>query len=461
MVRGTSSGAPGRAAALLIFLAIAFPLAAFGGRSAAAALPYGVACLLVLVAVRPAIGGTLDRAINGVAFAVIVQGVPLPAPLVALLSPHRDALADALRLGGAAPAWPTLTIDRPSTLWALLVLLAAIAVFWTARDRLARGGVRRAVRAVSLLGAAVSLLAVAQAATAGRSIYWRFPTELEGPLPFGPFVNRNHFATWVIMALPLCLGYAAARAGGRPPLPPHLSRRARIADRLDLRGAWLLTAALAMTVALFLCLSRSAILALASSGAVTLWLVRSRLDRTRGRAVLAAVSIVVVLGLTASDLPALGGRIAAGPAAIADRATIWRETLPIVHDFWMTGTGAGTYQRAMYAYQRSDRTVHFNQAHNHYLQAAAEGGLILIAALGWALVCLARTIAQRIAGDRSGLVWIRIGAACGLGAVALQSVWETGLVMPANAVMAAVLAAVAVYERHEGVNGTLKVEDLG
>jgi hypothetical protein len=32
-------------------------------------------------------------------------------------------------------------------------------------------------------------------------------------------------------------------------------------------------------------------------------------------------------------------------------------------------------------------------------------------------------------------------------AVALQSIWETGLVMPANAALAAVLAAVAVDER--------------
>ena len=32
-------------------------------------------------------------------------------------------------------------------------------------------------------------------------------------------------------------------------------------------------------------------------------------------------------------------------------------------------------------------------------------------------------------------------------AVALQSLWETGLVMPANAALAAVLAAMAVHER--------------
>jgi O-antigen ligase len=249
------------------------------------------------------------------------------------------------------------------------------------------------------------------------------------------------------MALPVCLGYVAARAGRQPRRPPHLSPRSRVADRLDMRMAWLLTAALTMTTALLLSMSRSGILALAVSGAVTLFLVRARLGRLPGRAILAVIGVVIALGLMWADLPALGGRFAAAPAAIADRATIWRETLPILRDFPVAGTGAGTYQRAMYVYQRSDRKVYFNQAHNHYLQAAAEGGLFLIAALACGLVCVARTIRQRIAGDRSGLVWVRIGAACGLGAVALQSVWETGLVMPANAALAAVLAAIATYDR--------------
>ena len=91
--------------------------------------------------------------------------------------------------------------------------------------------------------------------------------------------------------------------------------------------------------------------------------------------------------------------------------------------------------------------MYFNQAHNHYLQVAAEGGLLLVGSVMVVLAAFARRGARRIASDASGLFWIRAGAACGLGAVALQSVWETGLVMPANASLAAVLAALAVHER--------------
>ena len=121
---------------------------------------------------------------------------------------------------------------------------------------------------VSAVGFAVSLLAIAQAATAGRDIYWRFRTEFEGPLPFGPFVNRNHFATWVIMALPLCLGYIAARIGSAGAAQPeHASARTRLAHAIDPRTAWLMAAAVTMLVALLLSLSRSGALALGVSAA--------------------------------------------------------------------------------------------------------------------------------------------------------------------------------------------------
>jgi hypothetical protein len=439
---------PGFARALLWIALIVWPLAAFGGRSAAVAIPYSVVCILLAAALSPALGGRIDRALAMLAAVVALQCLPLPGALVAIVSPHADDVRSALALGSAPRGmFATITIHATSTLWALAVTAAAIAVFWIAKDRFSRGGVRQFVRIVAGVGFAVSLLAIAQAATAGRRIYWRFPTEFEGPLPFGPFVNRNHFATWVVMALPLVLGYVAARTGTSHERPAHIARRSRLATAIDPRSAWLTAAGVAMAVALLLSLSRSGVLALAISATATAVLFRRRLDRRRRHGLLIASAIIVLAGLVWADLPALRGRFAGARTAMTERTVIWRETVPVVRDFWAVGAGVGTYQRAMYLYQQADRTVFFNQAHNHYLQAAAEGGVLLLASLAYALLGLIQTIRKRIAADTSGLVWIRIGAACGLGAVALQSVWETGLVMPANAALAAVLAAIAVHER--------------
>jgi O-Antigen ligase len=441
--------------AVLVVALLVWPLAAFGGRSAATAVSFGVACLVLAALARPRLGGRLDRSLLALLTVVALPLIPLPASVVALVSPHAAAARRALSIdGGTATGWSLLTLSASDTGWAWIVSAGATAYFWIARAQFRRGGVRFTVRMVSAIGLGLSLLAIAQAATAGRDIYWRFRTEFEGPLPFGPFVNRNHFATWVIMALPLCLSYLAARSATRAKEPEFASPRSRLARAIDPRTAWLMAAAATMAVAVLLSLSRSGALALGVSGAATVLLCRRRLTHQRGPRVLAMAALVVVCGLAWADIPALRGRLAGAPAGLANRMTIWRETIPIVRDFPLTGTGPGTYQRAMFVYQRSTRDVYFNQAHNHYLQVAAEGGALLVAVVTIALVAFVRAARERLTTETSGLFWMRAGAACGLGAVALQSVWETGLVMPANATLAALLAAIVIHDRprHECKN---------
>jgi O-antigen ligase len=123
------------------------------------------------------------------------------------------------------------------------------------------------------------------------------------------------------------------------------------------------------------------------------------------------------------------------------RIAIWRDTLAAAGDFWLTGVGVGAYGTAMVVYQTGERAYHYNQAHSHYLHVLAEGGTLLTAATAAGAVLLLANAWQQLKADRSGVFWIRAGAAAGLVGVAVQSVWETGLRMPANALLAAVLAA--------------------
>jgi hypothetical protein len=133
---------------------------------------------------------------------------------------------------------------------------------------------------------------------------------------------------------------------------------------------------------------------------------------------------------------------------------IWRETLPIIGDFAIAGVGAGAYGRAMLTYQQSTIVVphfgsvwYFNHAHNHYLQLAAEGGLLLLLPFSVVVVSLVRVIRRRLREDHGELRAVRIAAVAGLGGIAVQSLWEVPLTMPAAALLAATLAALATYER--------------
>src|SRR6185369_15782413 len=190
---------------------------------------------------------------------------------VNVLSPHAEVVRRALTLTPSASRWTTLSIDEASTLWACVVAVGTFALFFAARNVLAHGGLRQTVRGISAIGLGFSALAIAQAATAGRSIYWRFPTEYEGPLPFGPFVNRNHFATWVIMAAPVCFGYVMTRASAPQSTPSAIiSARARFTRAADGRMAWLSAAVVMMIAALLTSMSRSGILSLTAAVCLTM-----------------------------------------------------------------------------------------------------------------------------------------------------------------------------------------------
>ena len=441
---------------MALVLLLLWPLAAFGGRSAATAIPFSVSCILIAFVFRPWLGfarhgalRALDRALLAIALLTLVQATPAPRTVVNALSPQAAPVRLALMLEpSAVPVWRPVSIDARATMWASVVAIGAIALFFAARAMFASGGVRRTVRGISAIGLAVSGVAIAQAATAGRMIYWHFRTEYEGPLPFGPFVNRNHFATWTIMAAPVCLGYIVARANKTGAARAGFAnRRTRLARMADGRTLWLTAAGAAMIGALLLSLSRSGIVSLAGATIASALLLRQRMPPRRGWWLAAALVVTIGLGISRADLPALADRFTRSGSSVENRLRIWRDTLPVVRDFWLTGTGVGTYRTAMLYYQRSERVVQFNQAHNHYLQATAEGGVVLLALIGCACVALVRAVRKRLASDASGTYWIRTGAATGLLAVALQSLWETGLVMPANAALAAVLAAIAVHER--------------
>jgi O-antigen ligase len=165
----------------------------------------------------------------------------------------------------------------------------------------------------------------------------------------------------------------------------------------------------------------------------------------------AALSILVVA--LRVDPAVVSGRFASAGVGIADRFLIWRDTVDVVRDFWLTGTGVGTYQVSMAVYQQTMPGVIFNQAHNHYLQVISEGGILVGIPAALMLVVFAREAHSRLLADRSGMFWLRAGAASGLCGVAVQSFLETGLTTPANAALAAVAAAILTHVPPRAVAG--------
>jgi O-antigen ligase len=423
-------------------------LAALGGAYASATFPILLAAVLTFLAsgARVADRGNraLDIALIAVAAAVLLQLVPLPAVVVDVVSPQRDALRAGLYLDAPASR-TTLTADPRLTRAGLASLISALLIFWSAREILGRGGIRLTARLVAWAGFALTLIAFVQRATAPDLLLWMWKPIDAGSRPFGPFVNPNHLATWLLMAASLTTGYVVAHT--RMVGSAHTSARLRVRDWLaDGAGLLLAGALLLMLVAIGATLSRAAMLGACAGLAAGVVLSRTRQGGRSARAAVAGV--VLLLALAAwSNQEELARKF--GSPTTMSRVTIWRDTLPVLRDFWLAGTGVGTYAPVMIEYQRTSRDLHFNQAHSEYLQAAAEGGVLLVlpvlAAIGAGLQ-LAR---RRLREETRAVSWVRIGAASGLIAVAVQGIFETGLRVPANALLAALLAAIVFCERHE------------
>ena len=289
------------------------------------------------------------------------------------------------------------------------------------RQTCGRGATRSLAFAIAAIGLVAALVALLSRSGDPRLIYGRWLPQDEEARPFGPFVNRNHFATWILMAFPLAAGHVAARIAAHRP-------RTRVGSEV---AAWL--RALGSTD-------------LWAAVACGVWIARRRFGRLAWLCGLAGLGLLgVVIMAYANFEPVLLRIEETIDSGAGARPAIWRESARIARDFWLVGTGLGGFQTAMLVYQQMDRAWFINQAHNQYLQWLAEGGLLLAVPALVALVAFVRLFLARLARDASALVWLRVGGAMALVGAAVQGIWETGLRMPANGLLFAMAAAIAVH----------------
>jgi len=222
----------------------------------------------------------------------------------------------------------------------LLLHLAAAAVF---EERVAR---RRFRRFVALLGLVLAAVALLQAAAGAQRIYGFFQPLEHGAI-FGPFVNRNHFAGYMLMVVFTALGLLARawrryhrRVGDRP----NLRRTMVTLSTPD--GVALVYAAvpaLAAVCALIASTSRGALLAFA----VGLVLAGLGLRRGEGVPAWALAVAFVVMAVSWFGLERLGARFNETSAATPGRTVVWRDSLGRMKGHWLTGTGFNTFALSM------------------------------------------------------------------------------------------------------------------
>ncbi len=409
-----------------------------------------------------------------IAVATGLQLVPLSHDMLTQVSPATPALLarynaayGVLSAPGVPPDASVQTPDPPRRPLSIvpddtrrgLVLYVALAVFTLGALRVfSATGAQSVGRAVLAFGSLLAVFGIVQEAlnpvdTAIR-VYGFWQPEVLGSRPFGPFINRNHFAGWMLMALPLACGswYGVLERALRDTLGGVSGRAALLASPL---GGQLIAqgfACVVMAASVLMTRSRSGIGALVLLVALLALMVLLRQASRRAR-YLAAAILCAILAATASWAGAgvVLGKFAQESTSlesVGGRVPIWIDTLRIVRDFPFFGTGLNTYGQAMAVYQTFERTLHFQEAHNDYLQIAAEGGLLLVIPSLAAIAVFVRHVRRRFReAPREGTTyWLRVGAGVGIIAIAAQSLVEFSLQMPGNAALFAILLAIALHQ---------------
>ena len=451
------------------FTPAAILLAAWGALAFGAEYPWAYAPLLVFGAVVGLLGlavpvtgarhlPSMAVVLGAVFAAAALQVVPLPEQVLAHLSSARgthdwNALYAAVLPVRETAATPHSTISiEPSRTMLGLAFVGGLSMLFLGAAR-ALSVVRPAplARGLIVLGVVVALIGIVQAVYAGPAVYgfW-YPRKLWTPA--APFINPNHFAGWMLMALSITGGYLA---GGVARTMRGKRRDWRdVVGWLGSRGAAEIVlagfAVLLMALAIFMTGSVSGMICLtAAVGALALWALR-RLAGWRRWLMSVGLAALPIVALLWAGFDVVARTFVETVATALDpvgRVGIWRDTLQIVRDFPLAGTGLNTYGVAMLAYQTHGSEMRAVEAHNDYLQIAAEGGLLLGLPIALALGIFIREVRRRFAesGDDTRTWWLRVGAVTGIAVIALQELVDFSLQMPGNAVLFTLLMATAVH----------------
>jgi hypothetical protein len=407
-----------------------------------------------------------------VAVAATLQLVPLPPMIFNRVTPNADAftMPDHLTSPGAASGRAHPISIAPDRTLRGLALFVAFALFLAGSVRLASAlGAAAVVRPLIVFGVVMALIGIAQAALLAesggfvRKVYgfWT-PNAINGS-PFGPFINRNHFAGWTIMVLPLAFAGACAAAADARGIPVGVRSALWWLSTRSGAGVLLMGLGVAvMSLAVLMTQSRSGMAAFVAMTLMFAAVLIRQQTTSRAKFVVAALVAGLLVGATAwAGVDKIAKRLSAVRDTESSDARLhaWSDTLGIVRAFPITGTGLNTYGPAMMVYQTGNRRLSFQEAHNEYLQLAAEGGLLLGVPVVIALIMFVREIRRRFReAPRTGSTyWYRIGAVIALTAIAVQSLVEFSLQMPGNAVLFAVIAGIALHRSPNLRTGSMPV----
>jgi O-antigen ligase len=314
-----------------------------------------------------------------------------------------------------------------------LILAYGILAFLTLQSLQRGGDYRKLGWTLASFGFAVAVFAVAQDFAGNGKIYW-MREQHEGVI-YGPYVNHSHFAGLMEMLIP----FAAVIAAGRM---VHGGKRTLLAF-----------AAAFMLGTVFMSRSLGGVIAITCE-VVAFILITRREHRSTGMDTRRVIAVVALAALTLGFLAwldqgrsldrILGLRNPKNAASTTSRIAIAKDSLHMFTGRPILGWGLGTFSLAYPQYQSFYSIFLINHAHNDYLEALTETGLVGFGAVVWFIVLLYRSSLRKIADwSDDPRASIRLAAVVACSGILVHSLSDFNLHIPGNAALFFALSWVA------------------
>jgi len=371
---------------------------------------------------------------------IFFQTIQLPPEWVATLSPQTFKVYQAARAvvpvdGLSMP----LSLDRDATFAAGMRSLFLIAMFLLLLQCLDS---RRRLRVFCI---AIVLSGFFQAA------YGSFMalSGLGQGVATGTFVNRNHLAGYLEMAL--ALGMVLLLMAGRHGSPQGGLRgvlRVLLSEKALVRLMLII-----MVAGLILTRSRMGNTAFFSSLLLTglLAIVFSKHFRTRGVFVLLFSIVLVDVFLLGQwfGLEKVAERLRQTTLVSEQRDEVDIYVVPLVGDFWLTGAGAGSFMHVFPAYAEEDLGALYDHAHNDYLELLGELGVIGFVPLSaFAVLGFCQALHLLKCPHHSHVRAVGFGGCMGIISLIIHSTVDFNLQIPANAMLFVAVIAIVYAAQH-------------
>jgi O-antigen ligase len=379
----------------------------------------------------------------------LVQMIPLPRTVLSIVSPKTVELRDTYEPStpaGDSGARP-ISLYPWATARSTLRLVGFLIVTLMLIDLAGIPSSRRTILGALIAGGGFQAFYGLAEYFSGHQHIFAYTKKFYTDVATGTFINRNHFAGYLEMTLPLVIAAAAEGLPHLPSRPGGLGQRlAGMSDRDLFRFVVLLVIGVTMGTALVCSRSRMGIastcLALLAIGLISAY-------RGRGRGFVVAAFIVMSATLL------LFGQAGAGHAILSrflgaatdlnggvSRWRIWSQAAHMVAAFPAFGVGMGAFAQVFPAYRSSWGGIYLDHAHNDYLEFAAESGLVGFTILVLGIMFVARPMLRSPGRPDFGLVG-QAGLASII-AIALHSMTDFNLAIPANALTFSVLLGIVI-----------------